>query len=536
VNFIYLIIEGIVSTSLCRHNIFIIAYEILNVSMEGKITDITHSQTDPSCYMIEIALSRENLREQASLQVSDYESPSRLRFTLCSESVNSLPQEAATRFLRSMTFMHLKKGGRFIRQGDEALSFYLILQGSCTVLQEKDNVFYRIARLGAGDIVGEMSVFTGELHSTHVDADTDMDLLRMSTEQFERLSQEQPELRIFLSEVITNRLNTAKVTAERKIGKYVITEKIGTGGSSIIYRGTHSMLNMPVAIKMLTHDMSMDPDFVEIFRNEAKIIAQLNHPHIVKVYDIEERYRTIFIIMEYLEGTTLKDIVINGPKLSAKKILDITIQACLGLEYAHKHGIIHQDINPRNIFIKSDGQVKIIDFGLACNRGCIDPNFLFPGTIYYIAPEQIRGDPIDERTDIYSLGITVYEMITGQPPLSSDNMKEMINWHLDEDIPDTRSTIPDLPDELHTFLMRTIRRDPASRYKNVSEILDVLHPLAEKLGIKVQPRYCTQSKMIGMFLTYQEEQQLALKRFIEEFNKNVKETGAVLRITQFDDL
>jgi serine/threonine protein kinase len=486
--------------------------------------------------MLEIALSHENLREQDAVQVPDQESSSRLQFTLCSESVNSLPQEAATRFLRSMTFMRLQKGDRFIRQGDEALSFYLILQGSCTVLQEKDNVFYRIAQLGAGDIVGEMSVFTGELHNAHVDADTDLDLLLMSRDQFEQLSQEHPQLRIFLSEVITHRLSTAKVTAERKIGKYVITEKIGHGGSSIIYRGTHSMLNMPVAIKMLTHDMSMDPDFVEMFRNEAKIIAQLNHPHIVKVYDIEERYRTIFIIMEYLDGMTLKDIVMNGPKLSAKKIVDITIQACFGLEYAHKHGIIHQDINPKNIFVKSDGQVKIIDFGLACNRGCVDPNFLFPGTIFYISPEQIQGNPIDERTDIYALGITVYEMIAGQPPISSNNMREIINWHLKEDIPDTRSTMPDLPDELHIFLMRTIRRNPDSRYKNASEILDDLHPLAEKLGVQVQPRYCTQSKMIGMFLTYQEEQQLALKQFIEEFNKNVKETGAVLRITQFDDL
>jgi serine/threonine protein kinase len=504
--------------------------------MEGKITDITLSQKDPSCYMLEIALSHDNLREQDSVKVPDHESSSPLQFTLCSESVNSLPQEAANQFLKSMTFMRLQKGDRFIRQGDEALSFYLILQGSCTVLQEKDNVFYRIAQLGAGDVVGEMSVFTGELHNVHVDADTDLDLLRMGRDEFERLSGEHPQLRNFLSEIITQRLSTAKVTAERKIGKYVITEKIGHGGSSIIYRGTHSMLNMPVAIKMLTHDMSMDPDFVELFRNEAKIIAQLNHPHIVKVYDIEERYRTIFIIMEYLDGMTLKDIVMNGPKLSAKKIVDITIQACFGLEYAHKHGIIHQDINPKNLFIKSDGQVKIIDFGLACNRGCIDPNFLFPGTIFYIAPEQIQGDPIDERTDIYAFGTTVYEMIAGQPPVSSNNMREIINWHLNEDIPDTRSTMPDLPDELHTFLMRTIRRDPASRYKNVSEMLDTLHPLAEKLGVQVQPRYCTQSKMIGMFLTYQEEQQLALKQFIEEFNKNVKETGGVLRITQFDDL
>ena len=504
--------------------------------LKGKIKNISHSHTESSCYLLDIELSQEDIQVKASTQVNEQKSSSHLEFTLCSEPLNSLPQEVATQFLKNMSFKHIEKGARFIRQGDEADYFYLILKGSCIVILEKDNIFSKIAQLGAGDIVGEMSVFINERHSAHVDAETDMDLLSMSREYFERLSQEYPELRNFLSEIITHRLSTAKVTAARKIGKYVITEKIGHGGSSIIYRGTHSMLNMPVAIKMLTHEMAMNLDFIDIFRNEAKIIAQLNHPHIVKVYDIEELYRTIFIIMEYLAGTTLKHIVMKAPKLPIAKIVDITIQVCFGLEYAHKHGIIHQDINPKNIFIQSDGQVRIIDFGLACNRGCVDPNFLFPGTIFYISPEQIKGDPIDERTDIYALGITVYEMITGQPPVSGNNMREIINWHLHEDIPDTRSTMPDLPDALHTFLMRTIRREPSSRYKNVSEILDGLQSLAEKLGVQVQPRYCTQNKMIGMFLSYQEEQQLTLKRFIEEFNKNVKETGAVLRITQFDDL
>lgn len=503
--------------------------------MEGKITDIAYSHTNPASYLIEIALSRGGLQEQEPVRTPDQGSSSHLKFTLCSEQLNSLPQEVASKFIQHMTFIHIKKGERIIRQGDEAKTFYIILKGTCNVLREKDDMFYSIDQLGAGDIFGEMSVFKGERYDAHIDAETDLDILSMGSGHLEEVSREFPEFRLFLSEVITHRLNTAKVSAEKKIGKYVINEKIGQGGSSIIYRGTHSMLNMPVAIKMLTHEMSMDPDFIEIFRNEAKTIAKLNHPHIVKVYDIEERYQTIFIVMEYLEGTTLNQVIKSTPKLSAKKIVDITLQTCFGLEYAHKHGIIHQDINPKNIFIQSDGQVKIFDFGLACTRGCVDPNFLFPGTIFYISPEQIKGDPIDERTDIYALGITVYEMITGQPPLSDNNMRAQITWHLEEDIPDSRSTMPDLPDELHTFLMKTIRSDPALRYKNVSEILEDLYPLAEKLGVQVQPRYCTQSKMIGMFLTYQEEHQIALKRFIEEFNKNVKETGAVLRITHFDD-
>jgi serine/threonine protein kinase len=287
---------------------------------------------------------------------------------------------------------------------------------------------------------------------------------------------------------------------------------------------------------MLKHEMAMDRDFIEVFLNEAKVIAQLNHPHIVKVYDIAELYRTVFIIMEYLEGTTLKNILKTMMKLSISRILDITLQVCFGLEYAHRHGIIHQDINPSNIFLQSSGQAKIIDFGIACKRGTVDITLLFPGTLHYIPPEQIRGDPVDERADIYSLGITVYEMLTGQFPFPGDDMRTVFNSHLNEDIQDTRAAIPDLPDELHTFFMRTIRKDPAARYRNVSEILEGLQPLAEKLEVKVEPRFCVQNKMIGMFLVYQEEQQLVLKNLIEELSRNVSETGAVLRITQFEDL
>lgn len=505
------------------------------MSLEGKIKEIAPSNDRSSCYVIEIELSRENLSGAASELLTEQKIPYRLKYTLCSEFVNALSQEVASQFLQNMTFRHIEKGERFIRQGDEPDHFYLILKGLCAVLLEKDDMVYKIAQLGAGDIVGEMAIFIGERCNAHVDAETDLDVLSMGREQFERLSREYPELRKFLSEVVTRRLSTAKITAERKIGRYIITERINVGGSSIIYKGIHSMLNMPVAIKMLNHEMAMEPDFIEIFRNEAKTIAQLNHPHIVKVYDIEELYRTIFIIMEYLEGTTLKDMLKNIPKLSIAKILDIIMQVCFGLEYAHRHGVIHQDINPNNLFVQSDGQVKIIDFGLACRPGCVDVNFLFPGTLNYISPEQIKGNPIDERTDIYSLGITVYEMIAGRLPFSGDDARTILNWHVQQDIPDTRPIFPDLPDELHTFLMKTIQKEPSARYHTISEILNELVPLAEKSGVQVEPRYCKQSKMIGMFLVYQDEQQLELKRFIEEFNKNISETGAILRITHFDD-
>ncbi|HZV46967.1 MAG TPA: protein kinase [Thermodesulfovibrionales bacterium] len=510
------------------------------MTSEGKIKKISPSSSQPACYFIEIDIPRKDPAGEgsasASLALTEQKVPYSLELTLCSELTNALSREVIQALLQRMDFKRILKGEQFIQQGEEADQFYLILKGSCIVRLEKDNMLYTIAQLGPGDLVGEMAVFTGEKRSAGVEAETDMDVLSMSRDQFEKISEEYPEFRSYLSEIVTHRLSTSKIMAEKKIGKYILTEKIGDGGSSIIYRGIHSVLNLPVAIKMLKHELAMDPDFIQIFSNEAKIVAQLNHPQIVRVYDIEELFRTVFIIMEYLEGVPLRQMLDNIKKMPLAKTLDIVLQACYGLEYAHKYGIIHQDINPKNIFLQPDGSVKIIDFGLACRTGSVDTNFLFPGTIYYISPEQIKGDPVDERSDIYSLGITVYEMLTGTLPYSGDDMKTLVNWHLNEEIHDTRSSLPDLPDEMHTFFMRSIRKDPRARFNNVSEVIGLLKPLAEKLGIKVEPNFCIQQKMIGMFLVYQEQQRLTLKRLIEEFNRNVSEAGAVLKITQFEDL
>lgn len=509
---------------------------------DGKIKQVAPSHTQSFCYLLEIQLPHKDVNlelkssEQQEGLVAVDEPASVKQIHFCSDLLNSLPQEVAYNFLQHMFFRRVKQGEKLIKQGDRESYFYLILQGSCSINVEKNNILYNVGQLGPGDIAGEMLLFIDEPQKVSVEAEIDTDVLGMSKKEFDSLSSESPDLRNFLSAVITYRLSTSKISDDRKIGKYRVTEKIGQGGSSIIYRGVHEMLNMPVAIKMLKHEMAMDPDFIEIFRNEAKIIAQLNHPNIVKVYDIEEIYQTVFIIMEYLEGIPLKNMLSTKNKLSISKIVDITLQVCYGLEYAHSHGIIHQDINPRNIFVHPDGQVKVIDFGLAIRRGGVDSNFLFPGTIYYIPPEQLRGDPVDERADIYSLGMTVYEMITGKRPFPSCHMKAIVDWHLNEDIPDTRKTIKDLPDELHNFLMKTIRKDPAERYRDITEAIQELSPLAEKTGVSAQPRVCKQNKMLGMFLVYHEDQQMDLKRFIEEFNKNVSGAGAILRITKFDDI
>ncbi len=446
-----------------------------------------------------------------------------------------LAQDARCPLLNTMTPKHVQAGERFISQGDEGNTLYLIQEGICVVNLEKDGMTHPIARRREGDLIGEMAIFTGEPRRAHVDAETDMKLWSINRDQFDTLCETYPDLRGFLTDLITRRFSSERMTADRTIGKYVITEILGRGGYSNVYRGTHASLNMPVAIKMLNHDMAMDPAFSEKFRNEAKTIARLNHENIIKVYDIEELYKTIFIIMEYLEGVPLDYVLKKMGRLPPSRVLDILLQVCAGLAYAHENGIVHQDIKPGNIFIQPDYRAKIVDFGLAVRPGTVD-DLCWPGSVLYAPPEKIQGNPVDERSDIYALGITTYEMVTGQRPFAGKDPTELMSLHLNKDVPDPRSSIPDLPEELSNFILRATKRDPSERYDNVPQILYDLQPLAQQMGLTRHLQVKEQRKMMSLFLFYQDEHQLILKRLVEEFTNELKKIGADIRAADFKDI
>jgi eukaryotic-like serine/threonine-protein kinase len=461
-------------------------------------------------------------------------SPADLDFLLNTRLLVAMPQESVCPLLNSLTYRHIKAGERVITQGDDAEELYIIRSGSCIVSLEKEGEIYPVTRLRSGDIVGEMAVLTGEPRSMNVDAETDMNLWSLGRAQFDALAAEFPDIRIFLTEIITQRFAASKLTSNRTIGKYIINEILGKGGWSIVYKGVHRTLNFPVAVKMLKHNMAMDSDFMEKFRNEAKTIAGLNHPNIVKVYDIEEVYRTVFIVMEYLEGYTLEYMMEYMPKPSKREILDIILQICGGLEYAHKHGIVHQDIKPGNIFLHPDGSVKIVDFGLACPKG--DMDFNLPGTVFYMAPEQIEGKPVDERTDIYAFGIMMYEILLGKRPFPEADLSRLMDLHMKEEVPDPRNERPDIPDELVNAIMKSARRNPAERFRNISELVRELQPLADRMGLACSERIRERRKMTGLFLFYRDEHSEVLNGLIDKFSSDVAESGAVLKITQLEDV
>jgi len=447
----------------------------------------------------------------------------------------AVPDEGKSHVLACMVPLSLKPGERLISQGDKGDSLFLIQHGSCVVSLDKDGVSHPISRLKAGDLVGEMAILTGETRTANVDAETDMLVWSIGRTQFDDLCAVYREVREFLTQIVTKRLSSTKFTAEKTIGKYAIHELLGQGGWSIVYKGVHSALNLPVAIKMLKHDMAMDADFLDKFQNEAKIVAGLNHENIVRVYDIEHLYRTVFIMMEYLEGTALDEILDTIPRLPFHRVLDLLIQVCHGLNYAHSKGIVHQDIKPANIFVQDDDRVKIVDFGLACPTGSEDVIGL-PGTPFYMAPEQIEGDPVDGRTDIYSLGITAFEMATGRRPFPQNDVRSLLQSHREEPVPDPRELNPELPAKFAAFVRAATQKEPELRFQQMGEVIDQLMPLFDKTALRRRSGSAEKRKMMSLFMFYRDDQQLELSRLVEKFTRELKQLGADLRVTNLDDV
>ncbi len=444
---------------------------------------------------------------------------------------DALPEIAWRRLLPAMTHRHVSAGDRLISQGDEGTECYLIRRGKCVVSLDKGETQHIVQKLGPGDIVGEMAMLTGEVRSANVDAETDMDVRILDRDAFDRTCQEFPQLRLFLTKLVTNRLAGTLFTRDRSIGKYVIEEIVGEGRSSMVYRGFHSSLAMPVAVKMLKHDMAMDPDFVSRFHNEAKVIARLNHENIVKIYDVEELYRTFFIITEYLEAQSLDKALTDRSEPDPAAMTTVMLQICEGLRHAHDTGIVHRDIKPGNILVLKDNRAKIVDFGFACALGTQEKQIR--GTALYLSPEQIKGGPVDERTDIYSLGIMAFEMFTGRKPCDARNPAQILEWHLSHDVKDPGEFAPDLPEELRRIITTSTRLNPDDRYRNVGRIMHELEPLAERLGIGMRSSAGGTRNMTGLFLSYRDEHKDTMQRLIREFGSELEKLGADMKKVDF---
>lgn len=460
-------------------------------------------------------------------------SPQDFSFIQQTRFFRSLDRGGLCPFLNSLNFSRISAGTQIITQGDPGDKCYLIQKGKGSVFVEKKGVRHRISRVKQGEIMGEMALLTGELRSASVVADTDMELWSIEKDKFDALTEKYPDVRNLLTELVSERFSNSNKTAERRVAKYLISNVIGSGGYAMVYEGKHDTLNMPVAIKMMKHDMAMKKEFLEKFRNEARMIAQFNHKNIVKVYDIEEQYQTVFIVMELLKGHSLESQMKECPALDYQKIVRILIQICSGLQYAHHKGIVHQDIKPANIFITRNKEVKILDFGLACPTFAENIDSL--GSPYYMSPEQIELEAVDGRSDIYALGIMTYEMILGQRPYPEDNLLKLMDLHVEADIPDPWEQDKTIPKPLRDFIIKACCRDKENRYRDIEEALCQLSLLTPGFGPDPPNEHLDQKEVTSLFLFSQEAQKPEVKKLVEDFLKKAQCLGITVKAPGFDE-
>ena len=242
--------------------------------------------------------------------------------------------------------------------------------------------------------------------------------------------------------------------------RYVVLSKLGAGGMADVYKGKDSMLNRFVAIKVLKKEYRENADFVKKFISEAQAAAGLMNPNIVNVYDVGEDRGLYYMVMELVEGITLKEYIQKKGKLSTREVLSIAIQMCTGVEAAHKNNIIHRDIKPQNIMISTEGKVKVTDFGIA---RAVDSNTVSSsamGSVHYVSPEQARGGYCDVKSDIYSVGITMYEMVTGRVPFDGDSTVSVAMKHLQENIVPPSEYAPDITRALERIILKCTQKSP----------------------------------------------------------------------------
>ena len=261
-------------------------------------------------------------------------------------------------------------------------------------------------------------------------------------------------------------------------GRYEVLEKIGTGGMSDVYKAKDQKLNRFVAVKVLKQEFSENRNFVSKFRVEAQAAAGLMHPNIVNVYDVGEENGIHYIVMELVEGITNKKYIEKKVRLTTKEAISIAIQVAMGIEAAHNNHIIHRDIKPQNIMISKEGKVKVTDFGIAkaASSNTITSNVM--GSVHYTSPEQARGGFSDEKSDIYSMGITMFEMLTGRVPFNGDTTVAIAIKHIQDPMPYLRDFVPEIPVSVENIVMKCTQKSADRRYQSMGEMIaDLKHSL-----------------------------------------------------------
>jgi eukaryotic-like serine/threonine-protein kinase len=283
-------------------------------------------------------------------------------------------------------------------------------------------------------------------------------------------------------------------------GRYELEELVGTGGMSSVFRAHDSLLDRKVALKILHQQYSGDDEYVERFRREARAVATLSHPNIVTVIDRGEHEGRQFIVFEYVEGENLKRLIERRGPAPVATALELGMQIARALSFAHQQGLVHRDVKPQNVLLNGDGRAKVTDFGIArsldVKHGMTQTGTVL-GTSDYIAPEQAQGQQVDEHTDVYSLGVVLYELLTSEVPFPGENFVAVAMRHINEPPPSIRDKRPDVPPRVESAVERAMAKRPEDRFATMTELCEELEACFAELqsaGTVVAPRVAPRSR------------------------------------------
>jgi len=390
-----------------------------------------------------------------------------------------IPTEVIEEVGRSLEAVVFEEGAQILQQGAVGDDMYVLDEGSVRVSVRSganETTFMRI--LDAPAIFGELALVTNAPRNANVVADSRVHCFRLDRASYEALITRSPHAADFITRAVGERLLESGTL--NRVGRYEVVGSLGMGAAAMVFSAMDVELGRPVALKMLSHSLVSRPGFTEAFRREARIIAKLDHEHIVRVLDTEADYGTYFIVMERLNGRTLEDLIVGAESIAWGGVRRILKEIALALDYSHTRGLLHRDVKPANVFLTSDNRAKLLDFGIASEaETSASANGVLIGTPYYMSPEQIRGRKLDGRADLYSLGVLAYELVTRRVPFHSENLQQLLQMHIFEQMPDPRELVPECPEDLVEFILRATQKDPNDRFASCGQAVAYLQTSSE---------------------------------------------------------
>ncbi len=376
----------------------------------------------------------------------------------------------------NMQVQTFSKGDMVVRAGEIGRRIYFIFEGQVEVqIPDRHGEIKSRILLKKGEVVGEISLLINSTYSADIEAMSDTIAFYLDQERFKELIERHKSFAEVMSQLMTSRM--AQNGGINRVGKYDLRGKLGEGMMATVFNAWDPELEREVAVKMLKYKLAYDEKFLDRFEQEAKIIASLNHPHIVNVFEVIDDLSTRFIVMEKLHGRDLSALLKEKGAFKIDETRSILRQVASALQYAHnlgEAGIVHRDIKPSNIVVDPYGNVKLTDFGIAGPPQ--DKEVNIEGSPSYLAPEIIKGDKLDGRADIYALGVMAFHMLTNSLPFTASTLAKLLHKQVEQDPPDIRKACPEIDEELARFVDSALSKDADDRISDWDEILRILRP------------------------------------------------------------